>query len=58
MDKDNCASFTPPIPSPEMITKMLEDWVDPVTDAPPGTSYRLYPTPARGANTQGSTLIY
>ena len=58
MSIDNRASFTPPIPSPDMITKMLDEWVDPVTDTPPGTSYRLYPTPSRGANTQGSYLIY
>lgn len=37
---------------------MLNEWVDPITEEPPGTRYRLYPTPARGANTQGSYLIY
>jgi endo-1,4-beta-xylanase len=58
MNIDNRASFTPLIPSQELITQMLDEWVDPVTDTPPGTSYRLYPTPSRGANTQGSYLIY
>lgn len=58
MSIDNRASFIPPIPSPDMITKMLDEWVDPVTDTPPGTSYRLYPTSSRDANTQGSYLIY
>ncbi len=58
MSVGNSASFTPLIPSPELITKMVDEWVDPVTDTPPGTSYCLYPTPSRGANTQGSYLIY
>lgn len=58
MSIDNPASFTPLIPSPELITKMLDEWVDPVTEPPPGTSYCLFPTPSRGVNTQGSYLIY
>jgi endo-1,4-beta-xylanase len=58
MGIDNYVSFTPPIPSPEIITKMLDEWVDPVTDTPPGISYRLYLTPSRGANTEASYLIY
>jgi enterochelin esterase-like enzyme len=51
-------SFQPSIPSPETIAEMLTQWVDPVTDEPPGTRYCLYPTPSRGADTQGSYLIY
>lgn len=58
MSTENHASFTPLIPSPELITQMLDEWVDPVTDTPPGTSYCLYPTPSRGANSQGSYLIH
>lgn len=52
---------TPPAsetPSPETIAELLAQWIDPITEEPPGTRYRLYPTPARGANTQGSYLIY
>lgn len=37
---------------------MLTEWVDPITEEPPGTRYCLYPTPTRGVNTQGSYLIY
>ena len=48
----------PQMPSSEVIEKMLTEWVDPITDEPPGTSYHLYPTPSRGANTQASYLIY
>ncbi|MBO3753903.1 MAG: prolyl oligopeptidase family serine peptidase [Candidatus Brockarchaeota archaeon] len=45
-------------PSPETIAELLAQWIDPITEEPPGTRYRLYPTPARGSNTQGSYLIY
>jgi len=34
------------------------DWIDPNTTPPDGAFYELYDTPARGANTQGSYLIY
>ena len=34
------------------------DWIDPNTTPPAGAEYKLYATPARGANTQGSYLIY
>jgi len=51
-------SQQPVAPSPETIAKMLTEWVDPITDEPPGTRYCLYPTPTRGVNTQGSYLIY
>jgi enterochelin esterase-like enzyme len=34
------------------------DWIDPNTTPPAGAEYKLYDTPARGANTQGSYLIY
>lgn len=37
---------------------MLAQWIDPITAEPQGTKYRLYPTPIRGAGTQGSYLIY
>ena len=33
-------------------------WIDPNTTPPAGTLYKLYDTPARGAGTQGSYLIY
>jgi acetyl esterase/lipase len=33
-------------------------WIDPDTQAPPGTHYRLFPTPSRGPDTQASYLIY
>ena len=45
-------------PSPEILARVRTEWVDPITDAPAGTQYGLYPTPARGADTQGSYLIY
>lgn len=32
-------------------------WVDPITNAPEGTQYRLYPAPSRGAGAFGSYLI-
>jgi enterochelin esterase-like enzyme len=34
------------------------EWIDPVTEAPAGTAYHLFPTPSRGPNTQASYLIY
>lgn len=46
------------VPSPEMIAELSTQWIDPVTDEPPGTKYCLYPTRIRGANTQGSYLVY
>jgi len=48
----------PSVPSEKMIAKMLTEWVDPITEEPPGTRYSLYPTPSRGADAQGSYLIY
>jgi enterochelin esterase-like enzyme len=35
-----------------------DSWVDPITNPIPGTTYHLFPTPARGADKQGSYLIY
>ena len=34
------------------------DWIDPETTPPVDTLYKLYDTPARGAGTKGSYLIY
>jgi enterochelin esterase-like enzyme len=48
----------PEAPSAETIAQMLAQWIDPVAEAPLGTRYGLYPTPTRGANAQGSYLIY
>jgi len=48
----------PGVPSAEMMAELSNQWIDPSTDEPPGTRYYLYPTPVRGANTQGSYLIY
>jgi len=45
-------------PSPARIAELSEQWVDPVTDAPPGTTYRLFETAARGKGTRGSYLVY
>jgi enterochelin esterase-like enzyme len=45
-------------PSPARIAALSEQWVDPVTDAPPGTTYHLFQTPSRGNGTRGSYLIY
>jgi enterochelin esterase-like enzyme len=45
-------------PSAARIAELSEQWVDPVTDAPPGTTYRLFETASRGKGTQGSYLIY
>jgi enterochelin esterase-like enzyme len=33
-------------------------WVDPVTEEPAGTHYRLFPTPARGPGARASYLVY
>ena len=33
-------------------------WIDPNTQEPAGTHYRLFPTPSRGAGTQASYLVY
>ena len=51
-------SQQPVVPSPEAISQMLTEWVDPITDEPPGTRYCLYLTPTRGVDAQGSYLIY
>jgi enterochelin esterase-like enzyme len=45
-------------PSADTIAELSNQWIDPITDEPSGTKYCLYPTPVRGANTQGSYLIY
>jgi endo-1,4-beta-xylanase len=45
-------------PSAARIAELSEQWVDPVTDAPPGTVYRLFETAVRGKGTKGSYLIY
>jgi enterochelin esterase-like enzyme len=45
-------------PSPARIAELSEQWVDPVTDAPPGTTYQLFETVSRGQGTKGSYLIY
>ena len=45
-------------PSPARLAELSEQWVDPVTDAPPGTAYHLFETASRGRGTQGSYLIY
>jgi enterochelin esterase-like enzyme len=39
-------------------TPLQYDWIDPNTTPPSGALYELYDTPARGANTQGSYLVY
>jgi enterochelin esterase-like enzyme len=36
----------------------VDSWADPVTNPIPGTTYHLFPTPARGENKQGSYLVY
>jgi enterochelin esterase-like enzyme len=54
----NSFRTTQEIPSLETIVELSTQWIDPVTDEPPGTKYCLYPTLHRGANTQGSYLIY
>jgi enterochelin esterase-like enzyme len=45
-------------PSAARIAELSEQWVDPVTDAPPGTTYHLFETAARGMGSKGSYLIY
>jgi enterochelin esterase-like enzyme len=45
-------------PSAAQIAELSEQWVDPVTDAPPGTTYHLFETASRGRGTRGSYLIY
>ena len=45
-------------PSPAHIAELSKQWVDPVTEAPPGTSYYLFETASRSRGTQGSYLIY
>ena len=45
-------------PSPEFLARLSAEWIDPITETPAGTKYCLYPTPARGQNTQGSYLIH
>jgi len=45
-------------PSVAQIAELSEQWVDPVTAAPPGTTYRLFETKSRGRGTKGSYLIY
>ena len=45
-------------PTPEVLGRVRTEWVDPITEAPADTQYCLYPTPARGADAQGSYLIY
>ena len=45
-------------PTPEVLARVRTEWVDPITEAPADTQYCLYPTPARGADAQGSYLIY
>ncbi len=45
-------------PNPARIAELSEQWVDPVTDAPAGTAYRLFETASRGEGTKGSYLVY
>ena len=45
-------------PSPARIAELSEQWADPVTDAPPGTSYHLFETASRGKGSKGSYLVY
>jgi hypothetical protein len=44
-------------PSPARIAELSEQWVDPLTDAPPGTTYHLFETASRGKGSKGSYLI-
>ena len=44
-------------PSPARIAELSEQWVDPVSDAPPGTTYHLFETAARGMGSKGSYLV-
>ena len=50
--------FTQAPPSAARIAELNEQWVDPVTDAPAGTTYHLFETASRGKGTQGSYLVY
>ncbi|HVN58242.1 MAG TPA: alpha/beta hydrolase-fold protein [Bacteroidales bacterium] len=43
---------------PLKISCPADSWIDPVTNAIPGTTYELFPTPSRGKKTQGSYLVY
>jgi enterochelin esterase-like enzyme len=43
---------------PLKLTCPPDSWTDPITNPIPGTSYHLFPTPARGENKQGSYLVY
>jgi enterochelin esterase-like enzyme len=45
-------------PGAARIAELNEQWVDPVTDAPAGTTYRLFETASRGPGTKGSYLVY
>ena len=45
-------------PSPARIAELSEQWADPVTDAPPGTTYHLFETASRGKGSKGSYLVY
>ena len=42
----------------ERLSAPEDAWEDPITDEFPGTQYKLYPTPSRGAGTRASYLIY
>ena len=48
----------PRLPSAAELAELNEQWVDPVIDAPAGTTYRLFETTSRGPGTKGSYLIY
>lgn len=48
----------PRYPSAEEIKTFNDQWIDPITGAPESTLYRLYPTPSRGPDTQGSYLAH
>ena len=48
----------PQLPSAAQLAELNEQWVDPVTDAPAGTTYRLFDTTSRGPGTKGSYLVY
>ncbi len=48
----------PVLPSPEQLEVYRHLWVDPVRASTDGSLYGLYPTPSRGAGTQGSYRIY
>jgi hypothetical protein len=43
-------------PSAARIAELSEQWVDPVTDAPAGTTYHLFETASCGKGTKGSYL--